>query len=1629
MDNTTVWKVINKYFEDNPQSLVRHHIESYNDFFKQGIFQIFNEKNPVKIQTRYDERIDDYRSQCIMYFGGKDGSKIYFGKPVIYDDNNAHYMYPNEARLRNMTYGITIHYDVEVEFIDILEEGELPTVVGTEDMIREETDAEVGEENKTEGGSGKGPLRRKQAKRTAVELTPAEMALFKEATAKSMETSNRQKRTLILEKIFFGRFPIMVQSNHCILSGLPREVRHTMGECSNDVGGYFIIDGKEKTVVSQEKFGDNMLYIRDVNDDTYLYSAEIRSVSENVSKPVRTLSVKIMAPTNKFTFKNIVVNIPNVRKPVPLFIVFRALGVISDKQIITTCLLDLEKHPDMIDLFIPSVHDAGGILNQVNALKYIATLTKGKTVPHAFEILADYFLPHVGEMNFTQKAYYLGYIVFRLLSVYTGVEPPTDRDNFKYKRIELVGSLMYDLFREYYSKQQHEIHQQFEKKIFFNQALYADNLYGLIQKEYKEVFGKRTVEAGFKKAFKGSWGDKEHTKRIGVVQDLNRLSFNSMLSHLRKTNLPLDASVKVVGPRVLHNTQWGFFDPIDTPDGGNIGLHKHLSITTYISQGYSRELIIKWLREKVSMKLLEECTPKLLASLTKVFVNGYWTGAVYEPVDAVQKIKLFRRNGLLPIYTSVSFDIKMNTIFIYTDAGRVCRPIFYRDDETHKMSYDTPKIKQYLEDDKFTWNDLITGFNRKKVQGFNPNNYNMYELHELYENIDVESNPAKLARFLQEKAIIDYIDTSETEGALIAMNAAELVKDKQKQHTHVEIHESLIFGTMCNLINFPENNPATRNSFSCGQSKQAVSMYHTNHQVRMDKTAVVLVSGQVPLVKSRYLKHINNEENSYGENAIVAVMCYTGYNVEDAILVNEGALKRGLFRTTYYSTYEMHEEKSKTSEATVENTFMNIEMQHNVIGTKPGYDYSKLDKHGMIKENTELNDKTVLIGMATSNSAASDVKVDASKTPKKGQLGIVDKTFITEGEEGTRIAKIRVREERIPNIGDKMASRAGQKGTIGLVVPERDMPFAANGIRPDLIINPHAIPSRMTIGQFVETITGKASALYGAFGDCTAFNNDGSKIGVFGDLLCKSGYHSSGNEVLYNGMTGEQLEVEIFMGPNYYMRLKHMVKDKINYRALGPRTALTRQPVSGRANDGGLRIGEMERDGVISHGASAFLQESMMERGDKYKIAICNTTGMIAIYNPSKNLFMSPMADGPIRFTDNVDSSKMNIETVSKFGRSFSVIEVPYSFKLLVQELQAINVQMRIITEDNIDQIENMSFSKNLNALTKNKEDTPNSLVVQIKQILSKGYAGNRLATPESITSSQGSLDSVPYAPGSPVNLDNVYQPTDAEYQRLIESVNPDSPAYAPQSPPFAPQSPQFAPYSPPFAPPYYSPVSIAALANGSPLYNPNTPDSSQSGSLVFPGTPDYPPPDKTPPVSTTSPNYPPSSPGAEFYVGESVIFRGDSKPGRIWAVKNIGDKFITIETRDNAGLDMSDTIKVVTELDIYRPGDFAYSTSSAQPLYDEPVQQANVNKPADPTNMPAINIKIVNGNDMTEPSNSAQFQVDTTNSNTNGGSIASTSSAPALIKMKPQATGDAPQPAAADNSFDFSKGMVIKKV
>jgi DNA-directed RNA polymerase II subunit RPB2 len=1239
MEERFPWLIIDKYFNDNPNYLVAHHLDSYNSFYNEGLKRIFKEKNPIKIMKEQDAKTGEFALKCDMYLGGKNGDKLYYGKPMIYDENREHFMYPNEARLRNMTYGITIHYDVEVDFFIL-----------------------------------------------------------------NNETGEIEQSSTVLQKIFLGRFPIMLQSDLCILNGLDKQVRFRMGECRNDKGGYFIIDGKEKCIVCQEKFADNMLYVRDKGNDLYTHSAEIRSVSEDASKPVRTLSIKIVAPSTTRTNKQLVVIVPNVRKPVPLFILMRALGIEADRDIIDYCLLDREKYAHYMDLFIPSIHDAGRLFSQEVALKYIATLTKGKTIPHALEILTNYLLPHIGEMNFQEKAYFIGYMVHQLLQVYTKERKATDRDNFRFKRVELTGSLLYDLFKEYYSIQQREIFQKFDKEYYYKKGIYINNFPALIELNAKEFFGsERQVADGFRKAFKGGWGSEAHTKRVGVVQDVNRLSFNSFIAQMRKMNLPLDASAKIVGPRLAHTTQWGIIDPIDTPDGGNVGLHKNLTIMAAVTKGYSAYPMIQWLRMHADLLFLPECTPLIISRLCKVLVNGNWVGVIAEPRQIEQDLKTLRRIAVIPTFTSIYWNIEHNTLFIYTDAGRICRPIFYTNRIENKPSYQNEAILEKIQKNDFTWEQLITGFAKKKDPSFSLAAGKFYaSVSDLYNATDVKA-------LMASQALLDYIDTSETEGALIAMDYT-IAAQAKAVYTHVEIHPSLMLGVMGNQVIFPENNQLPRDLFACGQARQAISLYHSNSQVRVDKTGIVLNNGQVPLVKSRYLKYINNEEHPCGENTIVAIMAWNGYNVEDSILFNEGSLKRGLFRTTYYSVYESKEESARVGQSTVDSVFANIESK-DVVGLKPGCDYAQLDEYGLVKENSLVDEKTVLIGKVTTNLDKPGTFIDASSFPKKGQLGYVDKSFMTEGEEGFRIAKVRVRNERIPAIGDKFCSRCGQKGTVGLVIPEADMPFTADGIKPDIIINPHAIPSRMTIGQLVESLMGKACALQGAFGDCTAFVNNGDMPKIFGQLLVENGYHSSGNELLYNGQTGEQIQSEIYMGPTYYMRLKHMVKDKINYRAQGPRTALTHQTVQGRANDGGLRIGEMERDGLIAHGITAFLQESMLVRGDDYYMAICNKTGTVAIYNESQNLFLSPQMDGPIKYSGAL-GEQLKIQTLSKFGRSFSIVRVPYAFKLLMQELLTMNVQMRIITEANIDQMTNLSFSDNIQKLAGQ---------VQLKDIMPKG--------------------------------------------------------------------------------------------------------------------------------------------------------------------------------------------------------------------------------------------------------------------------------------------------------------------
>ena len=1261
------WKLIDKYFVDNPNNLVAHHLDSYNNFMNGGIHKIFTENSPI----RFIERIDDdikYPNECLLYLGGKDGKNIYFGKPIIYDDNNTHYMYPNDARLRNMTYGVTIHYDVIVDFVFYID-------------------------------------------------------------------GVKKLKTITLEKIYLGRFPIMVQSNLCILNGLHRNLRYNMGECKNDPGGYFIIDGKEKTIIAQEKFADNMIYIKTLNkNDIYSHLSEIRSVSEDSSKQIRKTTVKIIRPTKTYSNNQIVVFVPNVKKPVPLFILMRALGIISDKDIIKTCLLDLDKNKSKLELFIPSVQDGVTVLDQPSALNYIKTFTKRNTLSDVMQILSDYFLPHVGELNFSEKAYFIGVMVNKMLNVFTEKDKPTNRDSFKFKRVELSGTLIHDLFREYFLIQKRAISVKLDNEYYFhrgkyihlendddqmeydekNKENYVHKFFSLIEQNYNSFFKERDIEAGFKKAFKGNWGAQAFTKRVGVIQDLNRLSWNSFMSQLRKINLPLDSTNTLIGPRHLHPSQWGVIDPVDCPDGGNIGLHKHLTITAVVTSGSSSGKLIEWLQKHTNIQNILDYNSEYLEYNTKIFVNGKWAGIIETPIEFLNELKLYRRNGIIPIYTSMTFNYASNEIHIYTDSGRLTRPIYYIED--NKPSFDRNQLSQLFDSNKITWSQVISGLKIKSDDQFNVKLNKLYAINDLYSDLteihqrenENESDNSNLKILHENKSIVDYLDTSEEENSLISPNQELL--SKNKYYTHVEIDPSLMFGVMGNQIIYPENNPLPRNVFSCGQSRQAVSLYHSNYQMRMDKMGVVLNGGQIPLIKSRYMEYINNEEHPYGVNAIVAIMCYTGYNVEDAILINEGAVARGIFRTTYYSTYEGREESSTIS-GTTNSRFTNIE-KSDTTKLKKDYDYSMLDDYGLVVENTPITEKTILIGKKTSDSENSDTWIDSSIKTKKGQLGFVDKSFVTQGEDGFNIAKVRIREERIPAIGDKMASRAGQKGTLGLIIPEKDMPFMADGTKPDLVINPHAIPSRMTLGQIIESLLGIVCTEYGMFGDCTPFQTKGPNTELYGKMLTNSGYHSSGKHILYNGMTGEQVESSIYMGPTYYERLKHMVKDKINHRARGKMSLLTRQTNQGRADDGGLRIGEMERDCIISNGMSYFLNESFMKRGDEYFMAVCNKTGTIAIYNKPKNLFLSPMADGPINFNYTSDGN-MNVKNISRFGRSFSILRIPYSFKLLIHELQTMNIQMRIITDKNIDHLSSMGFSYNINKLMNMDENSKEFLNIK----------------------------------------------------------------------------------------------------------------------------------------------------------------------------------------------------------------------------------------------------------------------------------------------------------------------------
>jgi len=643
----------------------------------------------------------------------------------------------------------------------------------------------------------------------------------------------------------------------------------------------------------------------------------------------------------------------------------------------------------------------------------------------------------------------------------------------------------------------------------------------------------------------------------------------------------------------------------------------------YISVGSAQEPVLEFL-EEWSVENLEEIQPSAIPASTKIFVNGAWVGIHHDPDDLVKTLRSLRRSEDISAEVSVVRDIQAKELRIYCDPGRCCRPIFIVEDQKLKIRKSHIR-KLNDQEDEFSWSHCLAN------------------------------------------GLVEYIDTEEEETVMIAMNLSDLRPDNYMyRYTHCEIHPSMILGICASIIPFPDHNQSPRNTYQSAMGKQAMGVYITNYQLRMDTLAHVLYYPQKPLGITRSMKYLHFRELPSGINATVAIACYSGYNQEDSVLMNQSSIDRGFFRSVFYRSYRDEERKMFSRTGVAQSEHFERPNRETVNGMR-NCSYDKLDEDGLVPPGTRISGDDIIIGKTAPIDTQAEDRLDASQaryqrrdssTPlRSSEAGYVDQVLLTTNGEGRKFVKVRVRSVRIPQIGDKFASRHGQKGTIGITYRQEDMPFSCEGISPDIVVNPHAIPSRMTIGHLVECLLSKVSSLTGDEGDATPFTS--VTVDEISRLLQNFGYQKRGFEVMYNGHTGRRMDAAIFLGPTYYQRLKHMVDDKIHSRARGPVTLLTRQPMEGRARDGGLRFGEMERDCMISHGVAAILKERLMDASDAFRVHVCDLCGMIAIANLNKGTFEC-----------------RGCRNKTKISQIF----IPYACKLLFQELMAMQIAPRMMT-------------------------------------------------------------------------------------------------------------------------------------------------------------------------------------------------------------------------------------------------------------------------------------------------------------------------------------------------------------
>lgn len=1609
------WTLIESYFTgQHLAKLVRHQLESYNDFVNYQLQKTIDMFNPVQIHSEhdYDAKSKKYQLEIFITF-----ETFHIYRPQIHENNGAtKLMFPHEARLRNFTYASSMTVDINIKYV-----------------IRSGTDLQ-----------------------------------------------HCQTICKTLPKIHIGKLPIMLRSSICVLNQYKHVTHATTGECEVDPGGYFIINGTEKTVLGQERAAENRIYCFNVSkgNNKWSYMAEIKSVPDFKCISPKQINMMITSKNNGFGFP-IQVQIPRIKQPIPLFIVFRALGITSDKEICERIVLDIKdtQYKKIMYGLQASIVEANKVLTQEAAINYIVAFAMFTPInmdkdiglikkrEFTLDVLRNDLFPHCPTE--VEKKYFLGYMANKLLKCSFEWIPTDDRDCYTNKRVDLTGALLNNLFRNYFNKLVKDMQKQIIREVNNGSWRSTDDYSNIINlTNIYKIIKSTTIENGIKRALAtGDFGIKHtNSNKVGVAQVLNRLTYISSLSHLRRINTPIDKSGKLIPPRKLHNSSWGFLCPAETPEGQSVGVVKNLSYMTHVTIPSNTSAIHDYIKPyMIYLKDVEY--PVELHGHVKVFINGCWLGITKDPLNLYESLKNKKSQGIINIYTSVIFDYKSQEIKVCNDGGRLIRPVLRLNNGRIAL---TDTILMDLKEMKLRWDDLFincridntvleyidpeeqnylmiamddktlqtktTGIiykythceihpstifgilascipfpehnqsprntyqcidseeyvrmhngthkkikdivNGDRVLTFSPDNnditstsvvshinrftdkkiyeietisgkrikatfdhkfmtYNGWkevgdldikrdtlaicttpiieniEKHQgaitmevLEENTNIKLNNKDLIRLREKNLInicynnyklkliakifgfvitdgsiniyekgpmlqcnftsINSADEFENDIELLGFNKCKIsrsirtfnnvthrtwkvihggllakyflalnitagkrtcnnhnplpgwiknedniircflsgyfggdgcrirynkiksghnyicaplqitknqeymengmnfmedikyclnklfIKTKEvtckpnkdqyiiqlalscEQDNLIKIFENIGYAydyhkqiSSAKVINYlkykkikqkeyfeetgrkyfhlreftPRNlvdtvdtrgimlyekihnikevkdasvmvsditTESKNQSFimtkgfcihNCAMGKQAMGMYVTNFDKRMDKTSYVLTYPMRPLVDTRVMNIIELNRIPSGLSVIVAIMTHSGYNQEDSLMFNQGSIDRGLFQATIY-----HTEKDEDKKIHGDEEIRCKPDCSKTKGIKFG-NYKKLSSRGVIPENTLVENGDVIIGKVipikeNRNDHTKLIKYeDQSRSYRTMEESYIDKNYIDRNGDGYNFCKVRIRTMRKPVIGDKFSSRHGQKGTIGNIIPECDMPFTANGVRPDIIINPHAIPSRMTIGQLKETLLGKVLIELGLFGDGTSFND--LSIENISEELLNLGYESYGNELMYDGLTGVQIESDIFMGPAFYQRLKHMVNDKQHSRSIGPMVNLTRQPAEGRSRDGGLRFGEMERDCMISHGASRFTKGRIYDASDHFHVYVCKCCGMTAAFNNKCKIHHCKTCDNRV---------------------AFAYVEIPYACKLQFQELITMNIAPRMIT-------------------------------------------------------------------------------------------------------------------------------------------------------------------------------------------------------------------------------------------------------------------------------------------------------------------------------------------------------------